>query len=454
MERAFFDLSTGVALFLLGLTVLAEGILGGLILFCHLSDGNYEVIRKTMILLPALVFISLYALNTSLLNCERSYFLPSVAPTALNVIWIGAIFLVRKFPIAQAIDYLAMLIVLAFILQWGVTLPKVIRYLYRELGKKWQTQRFSGREMLQIVRPFTLGMIGVAATQINSGLDAIFARAAEVQGPAYLWYALRIQQLPIALIGVGLTGALLPPIARAIQRGEPGHYLEFLNFSLKKIVLFMLPMTAALYVLGYSGVNLLYGRGEFSQIAIEQTTLCLWAYGLALLPITVVLICASAFYAHKNYKVPSLTSVYVVCLSVLLNACLVFIFHLGSLSIAIATAVSAGVNSLMLIIKLKKAYGINFQGVLSLFLKTITASLFAAATALLFGYVFFQDNTLAVLLGKEMAPFPKELFQQLVVFVSLGSIFTFAFIGAAFLLRIPEFKNFSFLKWRLSLVKN
>ncbi len=57
-----------------------------------------------------------------------------------------------------------------------------------------------------MIRPVLLSLIGVAATQVNNALDALFARAADLEGPAYLWYALRLQQLPLAFIGVGLTG--------------------------------------------------------------------------------------------------------------------------------------------------------------------------------------------------------------------------------------------------------
>ena len=205
-------------------------------------------------------------MNISLLNCENSYFLPSVAPTVLNLTWIGAIFLVWKQPMLQAIEYLAMILVLAFALQWGVTVPRVIRYLSKELGDK--SKGFSGRELLRIARPFTLGMIGVAATQVNTALDALFARAADPEGPAYLWYAIRIQQLPLALLGIGLTGALLPPIARALQRGDRSQYLHFLNFALKRVVLWMVPMTAALFALGFSGMNLVYGHGAFLKVRL------------------------------------------------------------------------------------------------------------------------------------------------------------------------------------------
>lgn len=437
--RFFYDLSAGVTLVLLLITILSEAVLGGILLLCKIGPGNGEVIRLTMLMLPALLFISLYALNTSLLNCERSYFLPSAAPTLLNLTWIGAIFFLYQLPIVRAIEYLAMIIVFAFVLQWAATMPPIIRYLKQALGKIEPQERMSGRELIKIVRPFALGMMGVAATQINSALDALFARAADPEGPAYLWYAIRIQQLPLALVGVALTGAILPPLSRAIQKAEEMQYLHFLNFALKQTILFMIPMTAALFVLGFSGINLVYGHGAFSQSATLQTTLCLWAYGMALLPMTLVLILAAAFYAHKNYRIPTLMALLTVTLNIILNTLFVFAFHWGAISIAIATASGALINALSLAHLLNKEHGISLVGIPLLAIRVLLATLFASAATLIFGARFFHDHTLPYLLSHPVAPFVRNFSSQLLSFTSQALIFSTTFLLAAYLFRLHEF---------------
>lgn len=438
--RFFYDLSMGVALTLLLLTLVIEALLGGMLLFGEVSPANQDVLRLTMILLPTVIFISLYALNTSLLNCEQSFFLPSVAPSVLNLLWIGAIFIFWSQPMAQAIEYLSMALVLAFALQWVVTLPKVYRYLLESLGERWRENMFSGREMVRILRPFLLGMAGVAAAQVNSALDSIFARAADPEGPAYLWYAIRIQQLPLALFGVGLTGALLPPIARAIQNNEEGQYRQFIQFALKRTLTLLIPMTAALFVLGFSGINMVYGRGEFSQSATLSTTYCLWAYGVGLIPMTLVLVFASAFYARKDYKTPMLISLFSVVMNVTLNALFVFLFLWGPVSIALATTLSSLVNVLLLGLLLKG--GVSLQGLFPHTLKILLATLFAVATALLVGHTYFQDNTLLWLFRQPLHLFPRELLTQLTTFLVQALTFTFSFLLAAYLLRLKEFFTF------------
>lgn len=450
--RFFYDLSTGITLILLFLILLIEGILGGFLLFKEMSPANRDVICLTMLMLPALVFISLYALNSSLLNCERSYFLPSVAPAFLNLVWILAVaFLWRRGP-SQALQFLAMIIVFAFALQWAVTIPRVYRYLSEGLGKNWwQEKGFSGREILLIVRPFLLGMIGVAATQINSALDAIFARAANPEGPAFLWYAIRIQQLPLALFGVGLTGALLPPISRAIENHNQEQYRHFLSFALKKILALMLPISAAIVVLGFSSINLVYGHGEFDSKAVTQTTLCLWAYGTGLFPMTAVLVCAAAFYARKNYRIPTLFSLIAVGMNLGLNSLFVFVFKMGAVSVAIATTLTACVNSALLAAFLQKEGDLDLRGLWWCLFKVIACSVLAAFTTALLGHALLQDNTWAFLQGQPLAPFSRSLPRQLLAFMALAFSFAGTLFLSAYALRVHEILDLFPKRKRVSL---
>ncbi|NGX55755.1 MAG: hypothetical protein KR126chlam2_01397, partial [Chlamydiae bacterium] len=436
--RFFHDLSAGLTLILLLLTFIGEGILGSFLLFGDLEPGNVEIIRLTMVLMPALLFISLYALNTSLLNCERSYFLPSVAPVALNLIWIGAVLFLYRRTTPEAMLYLSMVLVFAFAAQWLVTVPRVYRFLATTLGPKWWLQKEKmGREILRIFRPFLLALIGVTATQINSALDAIFARSADPEGPALLWYALRLQQLPLALFGVGLTGALLPPISRALEAGDRPRYLQFLALAFRRVVTYMIPITAACFALGLVSVNLVYGRGEFSQAATYTTSRCLWAYGAGLVPMTLVLILAAAFYAHKEYRIPSLISVATVLLNIGLNSLFVYGFHLGAISVALATTLTSCVNVAALFYFLMKKEG----GLEKIpFLKVAGCSLFAIAITITLSSWLFHDNTLSSLLGRPLYPFPRHFLTQLGTFGAETLLFATTFLLSARLLKIEEFR--------------
>ena len=153
---------------------------------------------------------------------------------------------------------------------------------------------------------------------------------ASLEGPAFLWYAIRIEQLPLALFGIALSSALLPPLSRALKNLNMDHYLKLLRFAFARSFSLIFPCTLGIFVLGIAGINLLYGHGDFSNEATYQTTLCLWGYGLGLVPAVFVLLLAPAFYAHKEFRTPMLGSVISVVINVLLSSFFVFGLHLGA----------------------------------------------------------------------------------------------------------------------------
>lgn len=110
----------------------------------------------------------------------------------------------------------------------------------------------------------------------------------------------------------------------------------------------MLPLTAALFVMGDTGVNFLYGRGDFGPHSIVQTTYCLWAYGIGLIPSAFVLILAPVSYAQSNYRLPALASFLTMLLNMLLNGLFIMVFGWGAISVATATSISAWMNFLIL----------------------------------------------------------------------------------------------------------
>lgn len=445
----FQDLSMGLTLTLLVIVVIMECVLGATLLYGGVGSTASEVITLTMLLLPALIFICLYALNSSFLNCEKTYFVPSVAPAVLNFIWIITVIALWKLAPKEALEYLAMILVFAFAAQWLMTLPQVYRFLPKALLKK---QKWQGREILLLVAPFCLAMVGVAATQINSALDVIFARLADSEGPALLWYAIRLQQFPLALFGVGLCGALLPPIARAIQNQDKPQYSKLLNFSFRRSFALMIPASFAIVALGFASVNLIYGRGLFSEIATTKTAICLWAYGAALLPMTLVLILAASFYAQKNYRIPTIVSLLTVFLNVVLNALFVFYFDLGAISVACATTIASCINAALLLFFLfkKQSELPSLRSLTASFAKITLSSCLALGVTIIFSHYLFFDNTLSLMMRLPLAPFPRHILPQLTIFFSSAALFVTTLFTTAFLLKAHDLLNLIPFKSNLS----
>lgn len=334
-----------LTIILLTITLFSEVIIGITCNYFNISNNNREILNLTGWLLPGLIFICLYGLNISLLNCHESFFIPSFAPFICNAIWIfGALLLQNEYP-TSAMPLLAKLIVIGFFCQWLFTLPLTLKKSKETLKEKLSLKIPS--EIKNLLKSFSLGAIGVGAIQINAFLDTLFARYADLRGPVYLWYSIRLEQLAMAVLGIACVSTIVPRLSRAIKSQSPDASICF-SFGFNRTLALMIPATFAILILGFPSVNLLYGRGEFTNLAVIKTTCCLWAYSLALLPSTLVILFSALFYAKNDFKRPTIASCTSIAFNVLLNAIFVFIFNLGAISIALATGLSAWINFIIL----------------------------------------------------------------------------------------------------------
>lgn len=328
------DVAFSMAVVLFAAVIGIEAILWTLSRFVG-TDWT-EIISLTMWMVPGLFFICLYGLNASVLQCHRKYFLPAVAPVVFNFIWMASAYFIRD------VQFLALTITLAFGGQWLVTLFEGLQLLE---WREWLKPKIFSPDFKRIIKPLMLGILGISAVQFNSALDPIFARFADLKGPAYLWYAIRLEQLPLALFGIALTNALLPPLSR---EKNPEKRKELLNHVLHVGMMIMVICTFGVLSLSEVGVNLLFGHGDFGFEDVRETSLCLWGYGIGLLPSVYVLILASNCYSQKKYRLPTIASLVSVGANLCLNVLFVFVFSFGAVSIAIATSLSALINCLIL----------------------------------------------------------------------------------------------------------
>lgn len=422
--RFFLDLYAALSLVLL--LAIGLGTAVGMTLYAFYrevwSAGTLEILSLSLLMLPSLFFICLAGLNTAFLQCEHSYFLPAAAPVAFNLFWIFGVLALASVPPQEAMPQLALCIIVACFFQWLVTLPKVASLLIRD-GLRFthltSINPFSA-SICSMWKPFVLGIIGVGAAQINSAFDAIFARFAESSGPAYLWYAIRLQQLPLALFGIALSGALLPPLTRAIKEGHALRSSQLLEVAVQRSMLLIIPITAGLFILGYRCLDLLYGYGDFGSHSLLGTTHCLWGYSAGLIPMTLTLIIAPTYYARGDYRTPTIASVVSMILNMALNALFVVKLDLGASSIALATSLSAWVN----LAYLMAAMELTAQRALLKSLRDI-----------------FQDAGKALVLScavvwplSSSIPMGDSIFSKCLYFGILGSLFAVLFGGSFFFL--------------------
>jgi putative peptidoglycan lipid II flippase len=416
------------------LTTLIALLCGALFIFLSKEKvfSDREVFYLTFLMLPSVLFICLYGVNASFLQCQKKYFIPSMAPVAFNFVWILGVFHLQNIPAQEAMPILALYVVAACFFQWLCTVPST-HSEQKNINIRSIPRQFFSQDMRRLIRPLLLGMLGVAASQINHVVDSLFAFFADPEGPAILWYAMRIQQLPLALFGIAISSAILPPLSRAAKSQRPKDYLHFLQHGLFQTWAFMLPLTALIFLMGDACVNLLYGRGDFSLHSIMATTHCLWAYSWGLIPSALILILAPACYAKNNYRLPAFAAFATIICNTSLNILFIQGFGWGAISVAMATSISAWGNFFWLSYYFSRQ-GINLfsSSILQRGFQTIFATLAASFVTYGFRQYIFKQPLF------DFISLPRSFFDQFYLFS--GQLIVFAGIFFLFIYK-SYFKN-------------
>lgn len=442
-HKAFYffrDLSCLMTLFLLAFIACTMLGLGTSLHFIDWSGGNREIVSLMIILMPSLLFICLFGLNSSLLQCQKRYFTVGIAPAFFNILIAAGSLLFRAFDPYAAMPYVAIFIVVGCLMQWVVTFVPALRAVRQALSQGLTTHiRIFSQDIRRLAGPLALGLLGVGATQINTAIDALFARWADPQGPAQLWYAMRLLQLPLALFGIALSGALLPPLSRSIQAGRQEEYMRFLNFALRRVSALLVPCTAGLYIFGTPLINCIYGRGDFHLDSILTTCGCLHGYAMGLLPMGLMIVLAPAFYAYKDFKTPAWAAFFSLGSNLLLNCLFIFVFEMQAVSVALATSISSWFNVCYLYWRLQRHFGPILttegrrQGINILFATTA-----AAAAAWLFESAFFLPPSLFSCFTALQEGLPTNFIEQIITLAVPATFFLFLLSLLAWLLNCED----------------
>jgi putative peptidoglycan lipid II flippase len=201
-----------------------------------------------------LIFISLVSLYSGILNSINKFAVPASSPIILNSTLILMILLFGKmFP-----NY-------GYALSWGVFVAGILQFIF--VGFAVYKSGFLvypkipklNPDIRKFFRKLLPGIIGANVMQINLLIDSIFASM--ITGAvSYLYYADRINQLPLAMIGIAIGIALLPNLSRRIKDGDFQSAIKLQNTALEAGLILVMPATLALTVLSYPIISTLFGK--------------------------------------------------------------------------------------------------------------------------------------------------------------------------------------------------
>jgi putative peptidoglycan lipid II flippase len=307
-------------------------------------DLTVAMLRLTF---PYILFISLTSLAGGILNTWSRFSVPAITPTLLNLSFIGfAVWLAPYFD--PPIMALAWAVFCGGILQLAFQLPFLIRI--RMLPRlSWAPRDEGVRRILRLMGPAALG---VSVAQISLLINTIFASFLVTGSVTWLYYADRLMELPIGLLGVALGTILLPSLSRRFVDGAHDEYNKLLDWGLRLTVLLAAPCALALVILAVPILATLFKHGAFTTQDVLMTRQALMAYSIGLVALVLIKILAPAFYARQNIKTPVKIAVITLVATQLMN--LAFIWQLRHAGLALAIGLAAWVNAGLLYWKLRQ----------------------------------------------------------------------------------------------------
>lgn len=326
---------------LLALTVVAEIFMPQIMLvlapgFESDPDKFTLAVTLTRITFPYIVFISLVSLLGGILNSIEKFAAVAASPILLNIALISSILAFRDmFPTpAHALSWG---VVAAGILQLGWLVIFCKRYhILPPISRPALTERV--KKLLTLIGPAALGA-GVA--QVNLMVDMIIASSVP-EGVSYLYYADRVNQLPLGVIGVGVGTALLPMLSKQMRESDTRRALHTQNRAIEMVLLMALPAAAAIMVIAQPIISTLFEHGAFSADTTQAVYPALIAYGIGLPAFVLIKVLAPGFFANQDTKTPFIIASGCVVLNLILNLALVGpMAHVG---LALATSIAGWVN--------------------------------------------------------------------------------------------------------------
>ena len=304
------------------------------------NDRFDLAVELSRIIFPYIIFISLTALFSGILNSHRHFIAAAAAPVLLNIILIISMILSAKTKWDIGIT-----------LSWGVFCAGIaqmslVYFAVRRLGIKL-TLRFP-KFTPDIKKLFILAVPAIltgGVVQINLLVGRQVASYFE-GAFAWLYYADRLYQLPLGVVGIAIGIVLLPELSRALINKNSLDGQNAFNRALEFSLLLTVPAAVALIIIPLSLISVIFERGAFTNLDTISTSQALAIYGLGLPAFVLQKVLQPLFFAREDTRSPFIFALLAMFLNVSLAICLSF--YVGFLAAAIGTSISSWVMIFLL----------------------------------------------------------------------------------------------------------
>lgn len=316
--------------------------------FADVPGKQALTVSLARITFPYVLLICLAALLSGVLNGLDRFAAAAAAPLVFNLCSIAAMLLLTPY-----------LPTVGHALAWGVTFSGALQLALLA----WAVQR-AGMPM-RIPRPRLTpkvrllmrrmgpGLLGAGVTQLNLAVDVVIVTLLPPGSASVLYYADRVNQLPLGVIGTAVGTAILPLLSRQARGGMEAEARETLNRAIELSLALTLPAALALAVAGQPIMSVLFARGAFDAQAALLSSQSLAAYAIGLPAFVLLKVLVPAFFAHGDTSTPVRIGLAAIGLNLVLNLLLMVpLQHVGP---AMATTLSALFNVTALAVLLARS---------------------------------------------------------------------------------------------------
>jgi putative peptidoglycan lipid II flippase len=305
------------------------------------AEQRRLAIELTRITFPYLLLITLVTLYGGMLNVMQRFASAAAASILLNISMMATLALAVFFPTP------------GHAAAWGVLISGFLQYLLvaGDLATHGRVPRFATPRLDKDVRAFFRALgpatVGSMGTQVALFADTIIATFLPAGALSALYYADRLNQLPIGVIGIAIGTVLLPEMSRRLTSDDHAGALAAQRRAFDFTLLFSVPFVIAFLTVPDVIMRALFARGAFSRGDAAAAGATLAAYAIGLIPFVLIRSAVATFYARKDTATPVKAALTGVAVNVGLKIALVG--SLAQVGLALATAVGAWINLLLVV---------------------------------------------------------------------------------------------------------
>ncbi len=281
---------------------------------------------------PYLLLMSLTALLGGVLNAVDRFAPFAFAPVLFNLSLIVSLLLSGYFE------------TVGHAMAWGLFAAGILQFLFLwECAKRANIKITIARpklnaDMKKVFRLMGPAVIGAGVVHINLFADLILASFLQKGSISYLYYADRLNQLPLGVVGIAVGTALLPMLSRAMTKDDKSHAQNLFNRSMEYCLLLALPAAVALAVMPLTLITVLFERGAFDATDSAMTSNVLQAYAIGLPAYIAIKVFSTAHWAREDTKTPVKISIAATLLNIV--GSIILIQFIGVVGIALSTGLT------------------------------------------------------------------------------------------------------------------